>query len=100
MEERLLVDSGALYTVLPEEDLRRLGIVPHSDEEFELADGATIRRKVGDAFFEYRGRKGAGPVVFGEKDDSKLLGTLTLEALGFALDPLKRRLHLIRKKLA
>ena len=100
VEERLLVDSGAIYTVVPAEDLEELGIAAHSEEEFELADGEVIKRKVGDAYFEYKGRKGSAPVVFGEKGDSKLLGVLTLEALGFVLDPLKRQIKPFRKRLA
>ena len=99
LEERLLVDSGAIYTVIPGEDLSKLGIVAHSEEEFELADGEVIKRKVGDAHYEFRGRKGSAPVVFGEKSDSKLLGILTLEALGLVLDPLKRELKPLRKRL-
>ena len=99
IEERLLVDSGAIYTVIPGEDLSKLGIVPHSEEEFELADGEDIKRKVGDAHYEYKGRKGAAPVVFGEKGDTKLLGILTIEALGFVLDPLKRELKPLKKRL-
>ena len=99
LEERLLVDSGAIYTVIPGENLDKLGIIAHSEEEFELADGEIIKRKVGDAHFEYRGKKGSAPVVFGEKSDSKLLGVLTLEALGFVLDPLKRELKPLRKRL-
>jgi predicted aspartyl protease len=99
MEERLLVDSGAIYTVVPAEDLEELEIIPHSEEEFELADGEIIMRKVGDAYFEYEGKRGAAPVVFGEKGDSKLLGALTLEALGFILDPLKRQIKPFRKRL-
>ncbi len=31
-------------------------------------------------------------VIFGEEGDSQLLGAFTLEALGLALDPLKREL--------
>lgn len=100
IEEKLLVDSSAIYTVIPKEDLTGLGIVAHSKEEFELANGEMITRQVGDAFFEYKGKKGAAPVVFGEEGDSKLLGVLTLEALGFALDPLKREIKPLRKRLA
>jgi predicted aspartyl protease len=98
-EERLLVDSGAIYTVVPREDLQELGIVAHSEEEFELADGELIRRKVGDAYFEYGEKRGSAPVIFGEEGDSKLLGILTLEALGFILDPLKREIKPLRKRL-
>lgn len=99
IEERLLVDSGAIYTVVPAEDLRELGIVSHSEDEFELANGEVIRRKVGDAHFEYRRNRGSAPVVFGEEGDSKLLGVLTLEALGLTLDPLKREIKPLRKRL-
>ncbi len=98
-EERLLVDSGAIYTVVPVADLQELGIAAHSEEEFELADGEVIKRKVGDAYFEYGGKKGSAPVVFGEEGDSRLLGVLTLEALGFVLDPLKREIKPMRKRL-
>jgi len=33
------------------------------------------------------GRQGAAPVIFGEKQDSTLLGAVSLEALGMMLDP-------------
>ncbi len=46
----------------------------------------------GNAIFEYRGRKRAAPVIFGEPGDSNLLVVVTLEALGFVLDPLRREL--------
>jgi hypothetical protein len=35
----------------------------------------------------------ASPVIFGEKGDSLLFGTVSLEALGFILDPMKRQLR-------
>ncbi|MGQ9531242.1 MAG: aspartyl protease, partial [Desulfotomaculales bacterium] len=39
------VDSGAVYSVVPEEILRDLGIQPLAEQEFRLANGETIRRK-------------------------------------------------------
>lgn len=90
---KFLVDSGATYTVLPEETLRKLGIKPAGEEEFSLTDGRVIKRKVGNALYEYHGQERAAPILFGEKDDSPLLGTFTLEALGLTLDPLKRKLY-------
>ena len=88
-----MVDSGATYTVVPETVLKRLGIKPDDEEKFSLADGRIIKRKVGSALYEYEGKQRAAPVLFGEKDDSLLLGTFTLEALGLTLDPLKRKLY-------
>lgn len=88
-----LVDSGATFTVVPEKELKKLGIKPQGEERFVLVDGKVIKRKVGNALYEYKGEERAAPVLFGEKGDSNLLGIFTLEALGLSLDPLKRELY-------
>ena len=90
---RFLVDSGAVYSVVPARVLRKLGVKPHSRLKFILADGSEITRRLGDAQFRFNGRRGAAPVIFGEKGDSVLLGSVTLEALGLVLDPIKRELR-------
>ena len=89
----LLVDSGAVYSVVPTSLLRKLGIKPHSRRTFTLADGTRITRRVGDVLFQLDGRQGASPVIFGGKGDSTLFGSVSLEAPGFILDPLKRELR-------
>ena len=89
----LLVDSGAIYSVVPKAILARLEIQPLVEEEFRLADGSTIRRKKGVAIFKFQNRIGGADVIFGEEGDSDLLGAFTLEALGLALDPLRRELR-------
>ena len=88
-----LVDSGAIYSVVPEATLRRLGIRPRGSHTFTLADGTEINRQMGDAIFLIDGERGASPVIFGEKGDSTLLGTVSLESLGLMLDPIKRTLR-------
>lgn len=50
--ENFLVDSGASYTVVPENILRTMGIVPDREEVFTFADGRTVKRKVGNALKE------------------------------------------------
>jgi len=87
-----LIDSGAIYSVVPTPILEKLGIKPLAEQEFRLADGTKIVRKKGVALFKYRDRKGGADVIFGEEGDSVLLGVFTLEALGYALDPLRREL--------
>lgn len=87
-----LIDSGAIYSVVPSRILKRLGIKPIGEQEFRLADGTKIVRKKGGAFFKHGDRVGVADVIFGEKDDSTLLGAFTLEALGLALDPFRREL--------
>lgn len=87
-----LVDSGAVYSFVPREILERLGIQPHSRQKFRLADGSVIERDRGDALFFYRAARGAAPVIFGEAGDATLLGAVSLEALGFVLDAIRRDL--------
>jgi len=88
-----LIDSGAVYSVVPTATLTRLGIQPLVEHEFRLADGSRIVRKQGGALFKYKDRIGVADVIFGEPEDATLLGALTLESLGYALDPLRRELR-------
>ncbi len=87
-----LIDSGAIYSVVPTPILERLGIRSLAEQEFRLANGTKIVRKKGIALFKYGDRIGGADVIFGEEGDSILLGTFTLEALGLVLDPLRREL--------
>lgn len=87
-----IVDSGALFALLPARLLRRLGIRPDRSEEFTLADGSHVRRRMADALFEVAGQRGASPVIVGEPGDATVIGAVTLEALGLMLDPLRREL--------
>jgi predicted aspartyl protease len=97
---KFLVDSGALYSVVPAPVLRRLAIKPGKTKAFILADGAEVKRPLGQALFRLNGEEAASPVIFGEPGDSILLGSLSLEALGFMLDPLKRELRPLPMLLA
>jgi len=87
-----LIDSGAIYSVVPAPVLERLGIQPLATQEFRLANGTKVQRKKGMAVFKYGERIGGADVIFGEEGDSILLGAFTLEALGLSLDPLRREL--------
>ena len=87
-----LIDSGAIYTVVPKKILHELGISPHSKRSFILANGEKFERQLGSADVLYRKRHGAATVVFGEKGDFPLLGVTALEALGLIFDPLQRKL--------
>jgi len=87
-----LIDSGAIYSVVPSRILKGLGIKPYAKQEFRLADGSKIVREKGMAFFKYGDHVGGADVIFGKVGDYNLLGAFTLEALGLALDPLRREL--------
>jgi predicted aspartyl protease len=85
---------------VPAEVLADLGIEAYKKVQFVLADGTTVERQVGDAYFEYQGDGGSAPVIFGEPGDEPLLGATTLESLGLVLNPFTRTLHPMRMLLA
>jgi clan AA aspartic protease len=90
---RFLVDTGALYTVLPEHVWRTLRLKPTSTAEFGLADGTAIVRALSEARFEIAHRTATSPVVLGERDDAPLLGAVTLETLRLMVNPLTREVR-------
>ena len=95
-----LVDSGAVYSVLPWRVWRGLGLKPQRRLKFALPDGTTITRRVSECRFTYAGITASSPVVLGERRDEALLGTVTLETLGLVLNPFERTLRPMRMMLA
>ena len=88
-----LIDSGAVYSLVPAQVLRKLHIKPHSIREFVLADGQVITRRLATATFEYESRRGDSMVIVGEPGDDALLGATTLGGFGLVLDPFRRELR-------
>lgn len=90
---KMLVDSGAPYSIVRAATLRKLGIRPTSSRAFVLADGTEISRSIGAALFRFQGEQAASTIIFGEPGDATLLGVVTLEELGLILDPMRRELR-------
>jgi clan AA aspartic protease len=100
LDEQFLVDSGAIYSLVPRTGLEQVGIEPHSKRSFILANGERVEREIGTAIFEYQGQRGDSLVIFGELGDSPLLGATTLEGFGLILDPFRRELKPLPMMLA
>jgi len=96
----MTVDSGAIYPVVPAATLRQIGVTPERSETFWLADGRSVRRRVGHVVFQIQASEGISKVVFGRPDDASLLGVVTLEVLGLSLDPLKRKIRPLKLMIA
>jgi predicted aspartyl protease len=97
---KMLVDSGAVWSVLPKEDWEALGLKAGRTHGFSLADGTVIERSVSDCRFRYEGKEAPSPVVLGEEGDVALLGSVTLESLALVLNPFDRSLRPMRMLLA
>src|SRR5437660_479846 len=90
---RFLVDSGAMYTLLPYEDWQAIELTPKRAEVFSLADGTTVTRDVGECHIALPQGDAHTPVILGAPGDEALLGVITLEILGLMLNPFTRTLQ-------
>jgi predicted aspartyl protease len=93
-EEDFWVDTGALYTFVPEDRLQQIGIEPLHSRELVLADGRRELRLLGEARMTVTdlGETLTCPVIFGPPDSLYLLGATALENFGVDADPVARRL--------
>jgi predicted aspartyl protease len=89
----LLVDSGAIFTSIPRKVLEELDLSPIDREGLRVYGGATVERDAGWALVEYGGKRRVVPVMFGEGGDAPVLGATALEALGYQVDPVTKRLR-------
>jgi predicted aspartyl protease len=97
---KFLVDTGAVYTVLPENVWRVLGLKGDRVVEFTLADGTTIQREVSECRVQVGNHRATSPIVLGGPHDAPLLGAVTLETLGLMVNPLTRELLPMRLMLS
>jgi clan AA aspartic protease len=85
-----LVDTGATDTIIPANELEKLGIKREGKRNYELADGTVVSYDIGYAFLCVNGEKVAANVVFGEEKSEPLLGVTVLESAGFIVDPVRQ----------
>ena len=92
--ERFWVDTGALYTFIPEDRLHAIGVEPLRSRELLLADGRRDRRLMGEAKLAIEGLEDSltCQVIFAPAGSLCLLGATALEAFGVDVDPVSRKL--------
>jgi predicted aspartyl protease len=92
MHIEILVDACATYTVIPTAILKSIGVKPIRIVKLRLADGRVVEKPLGEVGIEVEGyRASATPVIFGD-EDIFLLGSVTMEQLGLAPDPVSKKL--------
>jgi clan AA aspartic protease len=100
VEIEFLVDSGALFSVVPASILDRLAVARKHRQEFTLADGSHVAYDVGEANFAVGDLDATSKVVFAPEGVTPLLGVVTLESLTLMLNPVTRELLPMRLFLA
>ncbi len=88
----VLVDTGATYTWIPRDILRRLDLEPTEERVFILADGRHVYYGMTPINVRLEGRVMPTPVVFGDEGSEPLLGVVTLEEFGLGVDPVNEQL--------
>lgn len=100
VEIEFLIDTGAIYSVVPSSLLDTLGLPRLELQEFTLADGTHVSYAIGEALFVVGARARTSQVVFAPEGVTPLLGALTLETLGLMVNPITRELLPMRLMLA
>jgi clan AA aspartic protease len=83
-----IVDTGAIYSVVPRRILEELGVKPVERRRFK-AFGGYVERDLGEVGIELMGRRRTITVIFGETDDTTVLGVTALESFGLEVDPVR-----------
>ena len=91
-EVEAMVDTGAIFTMLPASLLREMGISPTRKDIFELADGSRVEMDIGEMRVRSNGHSAVTPVIFGADDSTPLIGAVTLEELLLVVDPVGQKL--------
>jgi len=93
-EEEFWVDTGALYSFVPEDYLERIGVEPSVKRNLILADGRKDTRMLGFCNFQIEGLEGVipCPVIFARKGSLFLIGATALENFGVEVDPIQKKL--------
>ncbi|HEY3233559.1 MAG TPA: retroviral-like aspartic protease family protein [Polyangiaceae bacterium] len=94
---RMVVDTGATHSVLPEELARRLGVSKSPRRvRVTLADGRKKAMHFGTVLVRLAGREAGDTVLIGPRGTDPLLGVEALEALGLSVDPRSGKLKKTR----
>ena len=97
--EKVLVDTGATYTVMPLRVIEEAGAVkiPPYTAPLELGDGRKVEAEVYAAAIKVGDRMGPA-LILSFKNAKTVLGVQALEALGLRVNPATGRLESTRPK--
>jgi clan AA aspartic protease len=97
-EADFLVDTGAMDTMAPASDLKRIGMEPLGKDLYELANGEVVEYEYGNAELRFMNEVIPARIVFGPDGSAPILGVVALETAGFIVDPKNQMLRKLRAR--
>lgn len=91
-ENIFLVDTGAIDSMAPNDELEKIEVSKEGTMLYELANGTIKEYEYGLVRIEFLGEITAGRIIFGEPGTEPLLGVIALESVGIILDPANKTL--------
>jgi len=88
----LVVDTGATYSLLPDEIVRHLGLATPWQRTATLASGEDMTFAMGHVLMRLGGEEMPTIFLAGPPGCQGLIGAVTLEEFALAADPVHRRL--------
>ena len=97
-DAEFLVDTGAVESMAPASELRRVGIHPVGKRTYELASGELRDYEYGLAELRFMNEITSTDIIFGPEKIEPILGVLALEGAGFIVDPKNQILRKLRAR--
>ncbi|HSE16657.1 MAG TPA: hypothetical protein VLB46_06365 [Pyrinomonadaceae bacterium] len=97
-DAEFLVDTGAVESMAPASELRRVGIRPVGKRTYELASGELREFEYGLAELRFMDEITSTDIIFGPEKTEPILGVLALEGAGFIVDPKSQTLRKLKAR--
>ena len=86
-EGLFLVDTGAIDSLAPRDQLKVIGLRPKAKRIYELADGREVNMDITTGDIEFMGELVGSTIILGDAESEPILGLTTLESVGIVVDP-------------
>jgi clan AA aspartic protease len=91
-ELEFIVDTGAIYTVIPKSVAEKLKLKELSRRKFKMADANVVELPISEAYLTIGNEGVTSLVAIADERTPILLGVTTLELLGLQVDPISGKL--------
>jgi clan AA aspartic protease len=87
VELEFIVDTGAIYTVIPKSVADMLKLKETGRRRFKIVNGDVVEYPISEAYIIINGEGVTSLVAIADEKTPLLLGVTTLELLGLRVDP-------------